>query len=279
MNAPTVTIVRANVAGHHFLLADADEDTRKPPIVFLHGAGGGAWHWDNVLRYFAERQYPSYAPDLIGHGSCTEPIRTAGIHDYVADIRHFLERVVLVCHSAPPIVIGHSMGGLIAQKVAEGGDVAATVLVTTAPPHGIAYRPGGALDITLGDLVAAFSSLLITGESLPLSRSFVASVFADPERSAAVIDRFVSSRFAESPVALKELLLGEIAVSPSAINAPLLVVGAGKDRVIHPDIAGEVAAFYGAPLMTMHQLGHACIMEAGWEATATFIERWIAHNV
>ncbi|OGZ14864.1 MAG: hypothetical protein A3H76_06255 [Candidatus Lloydbacteria bacterium RIFCSPLOWO2_02_FULL_54_12] len=279
MNLPSPVVVREEGSGHHFSLAHPDPvlGKERAPIVFIHGAGGAAWHWDSLLPHFAACGYPCYAPDLVGHGVSRESIRTAGIYDYALDVEHFLTNVVLPRHSAP-VVVGHSMGGLIAQKIAESVATAGVVLVTPAPPHGISYRPGGVLLPAPEDILSLFC-VFIMGQSIPLSRKFIESIFVDPIASAAVIDTFVAKQFVESPIALKEMLLGEVTVRPEMITCPIFVVGAGKDRVIHPEIAHEVAEYYDAPLATLHHLGHACIMEAGCEATAGVILGWLSSSV
>src|SRR5207247_1987702 len=121
--------------------------------------------------------------------------------------------------------------------------------------------------------------LFILGKPFSLSRKFIASTFADPVASASVIDALTLRQFIESPCALKEMLLSQIVVDPDRITCPMLVVRAAKDRAIHPDVAGEVAAYYGASLTTLHDLGHMCIMEAGWERTAAAILSWLSNNI
>lgn len=279
MDAQSIVIAREHGSGHHFSVAYDPSKTPRHPIVFIHGAGGGAWHWDNMMRYFASLGYVCYALDLTGHGPSTQNIRTASVYDYVRDAEHFLSVVVRLRHSASPIIVGHSMGGLVAQKLAEGEHIAAVVLVTPAPPHGVQYRAGGLLLPTFGDILRLLFDLLVLGISFSLSRKFVASIFADPKASAAVIDEVVSRQFIESLRAIKEMLLTEVVVQGGRITAPMLVVRAGKDKVIHPDVASEIAEYYDASLLSVHHLGHMCIMEAGWEATAALIENWLLTNI
>src|SRR3989304_5594473 len=81
-----------------------------PPILLIHGMFGGAWYWEGYQRVLAEHCYESYAMDLRGHHD-SRPVPKLGrvrVRDYVEDaleVARTLER---------PIVIGHSMGGLIA---------------------------------------------------------------------------------------------------------------------------------------------------------------------
>src|SRR5215212_3990755 len=107
----------------------------RPSILFVPGYFAGAWVFENYLDYFASRGHPSYALNLRGRGGSPLPsgakLGETSIGDFVADaseVARSLER---------PIVVGHSMGGLIAQKLAERDEVRAAVLVAPAPPRGI----------------------------------------------------------------------------------------------------------------------------------------------
>ena len=87
----------------------------KPPILLVHGAWHGAWCWEgNYLDYFAEAGHETWALDLSGHGgsSNTKPLRLTTIGDYIKD-------VMAVINAMPeaPILIGHSMGGLVCQHL------------------------------------------------------------------------------------------------------------------------------------------------------------------
>lgn len=81
------------------------------PLILIHGAGGSHLHWPSPLRRLPGAQV--YAIDLPGHGRSSGPGRTA-IEEYAADVVGFLDGVGL----AQAILVGHSMGGAIAQTVA-----------------------------------------------------------------------------------------------------------------------------------------------------------------
>ena len=86
------------------------------PLLFIHGAGGTSRYLTNYLLFFAGRGWTSYAVNLRGHFP-SEPdaaLAQATIEDYIADV----ERVMQVQDIRNCALIGHSMGGLIAQKAA-----------------------------------------------------------------------------------------------------------------------------------------------------------------
>ena len=88
-----------------------------------------------LLPYFAEHGYRSHAFDLRGHGKSegADRLRWTGITQYVSDVGQVVER----CEKSP-ILIGHSMGGLVVQKYLESDPkIPAAVLLATVPPGGV----------------------------------------------------------------------------------------------------------------------------------------------
>ena len=86
-----------------------------PPLLFLHGVGGGAWSWRPQHAALAGR-YRTYLWEARGHGSAAR-VADAGLADYYADAREGLAAVVEDA-GRPAFVVGHSMGGLLAIALA-----------------------------------------------------------------------------------------------------------------------------------------------------------------
>ena len=108
---------------------------RNTPLLFLHGAYAAAWCWDeHFLSYFAERGYASHALSFSGHGASPgrERLDSFGIDHYVADAAAVAAQL-----PAPPVLVGHSMGGLVAQKYLEQHEAAGVVLLASVPPQGL----------------------------------------------------------------------------------------------------------------------------------------------
>ena len=99
-----------------------------PPLVMLHG-GSGRWQgYSGMLAELAERCHV-YAPDLRGHGKSGWVPWGYTIWDYVEDIGTFLREV-----SGPAVLLGHSLGGIIAAATAKAcPDLVRALILGDAP--------------------------------------------------------------------------------------------------------------------------------------------------
>ncbi len=111
---------------------EAAGDPGMPQLVFLHGIGGAARAWRGQLDFFKDR-YRAIAWDMPGYGE-SAPLPTVSIAALAGALQDFLQQV-----SAPnPILVGHSIGGMIVQQLlAKHSCIAgAVVLAQTSPAFG-----------------------------------------------------------------------------------------------------------------------------------------------
>ena len=115
---------------------EAAGDPSGPPLVFLHGIGGAARAWRGQLEAFSGR-YRAIAWDMPGYGG-SAPLATVNIAALADALRDFLQQV----GATKPILVGHSIGGMIVQQLlAKIPDIAsAVVLAQTSPAFG---KPDG----------------------------------------------------------------------------------------------------------------------------------------
>jgi len=109
--------------------------TKEPPLLFIHGACLGAWCWtDNFLDYFGDLGYHTLALNLRGHGGSVsdKPLQKLRLDNYVEDVASVADKL-----AEPPIVVGHSMGGLVAQMFASQHETSAVVLISPSPYAGM----------------------------------------------------------------------------------------------------------------------------------------------
>ena len=92
------------------------------PIIFLHGFGASRKHWRNNIEYFAKRNFASYSLDLIGFGDSDQPgIRQIGKLNneiWCNQVKDFITQVIRPKNSGKVILIGNSLGSLVALTCA-----------------------------------------------------------------------------------------------------------------------------------------------------------------
>lgn len=107
----------------------------KDIILFVHGAWHGKWCWEEYfVKYFSDRGYNTVVFDLPGHDKPgkVKGINRYSIRNYFAALRREVEKL-----SSPPIIIAHSMGGLILQKFLETGICEKAIYLASVPPYGV----------------------------------------------------------------------------------------------------------------------------------------------
>src|SRR2546426_9670253 len=110
------------------------------PLLFVHGGYCDAWCWEPYfLPWFAARGYPAYALSLRGHGASggRESLFVAGIDDYAVDVARVAGKL-----PSRPVLIGHSMGAAVVERLIAAGPVRAAALFAPVPPGGLGPRAG-----------------------------------------------------------------------------------------------------------------------------------------
>jgi pimeloyl-ACP methyl ester carboxylesterase len=105
--------------------------THPTPLLFVHGAWHAAWCWDeHFLDFFANTGFRAVAVSLRGHGASTSSTRSsaASFADHVDDVQCAVDML-----GSQPILVGHSLGGLVVQKYLENHDAPAAVLMAPHP--------------------------------------------------------------------------------------------------------------------------------------------------
>ena len=228
-----------------------------PALVLIHGAGGSHLHWPAALRRMPGATV--YAVDLPGHGRSAGPGRER-IEDYAADIICFLDAVGV----PRGVLVGHSMGGAIAQMTALMAPerVAGLVLVGTgarlrvAPVilEGILQDARGTLDLITEWAWGpeADPTLVARGRQM-MARVHPQVVWGD----FAACDRFdVRERIGE-------------------ITAPTLVITGSEDRMTPPKFGQWLAErIPGARFVLVEGAGHMVMLEKPDEV-ARAIREWL----
>jgi pimeloyl-ACP methyl ester carboxylesterase len=117
------------------------------PVVFVHGLWLLAGSWDNWRTFFEAQGYTTVAPGWPDDPESVEEAKAdpeAFAHKHIKQVAdYYIEAIGLL--NRKPVVIGHSFGGLLAQKVAGEGVAAVTVAIDPAPYRGVLPLPLSAL--------------------------------------------------------------------------------------------------------------------------------------
>lgn len=241
------------------------EPTKRPPVLLLHGLFGGAWMWERYQVFLARHGYESHALNLRGSAG-SRPVADIGpvrFSDYLTDALEMAGRL------ENPFVIGHSLGGLLAQKVAEAGRARALVLITPAPPRGIPVVSW----LLLRKQLKYARQMLLAQPILPNRDDANAIIFNRTPREQADVD-YLRLRPDSGRVAL-ELSVGVVGVREQQVTVPVLVQSARDDCFVVPRVVRAVARKYGADLREYDHFGHMLISEPGWEGPAADVVQWL----
>ena len=207
----------------------------------------------------------SHAINLRGHHG-SRPVRDIGkvpVKAYVADAREVARTL------QNPIVVGHSMGGLIAQKVAEAGECRALVLMAAAPPRWIPVVSW----LLLRKEIKYLRELIGRRALVPAREDADALMF---NRTPLVErDRFYARLVPESGRAGLEMAVGVVEVNAQRVTAPTLVVTGTDDQFVVPRVARALAHKYKATLREYDSFAHHIMSEPGWEGPADEVIKWM----
>lgn len=233
-----------------------NRDAASVPLIFLHGAIMTHTTWAAQMEYFAPR-HPVLAYDARNHGAST---LTPGEHDletHAEDLLALLEEVGFT-GARRPVLIGLSMGGMIAMRAAlRSADTARALVLANTTSQGW-YPPTEreAARAALDDL---------TPEKLTELTSRWAEEFFTPAFRAAHPEHVdeVRRRFgAQSPEQYREVMLGplerrDITEHLGLIDTPTLVLGAAQDVTIPPELTVKLSkAIPGAELHILPNCAH-----------------------
>jgi pimeloyl-ACP methyl ester carboxylesterase len=246
-------------------------------IVMVHGAFCGAWAFERFRTPFEAAGFDVIAPDLRGHGEGEPPAAVVGVSmtDYAADIAE----VCAAC-AEPPVLLGHSMGGLVAQLAARRAEIQALVLLAPSPPWGVAHSSLEEAATAFGvQMMGAFSSGALSPDK-SLMRTYSLDRMPRGEQEAAV-----ARLRPESAMAVRETLnwwldpFMTTSVGPGAIAAPSLVISGQGDVVHSSATARATAERIGATFEIMPGMSHWLVGEPGWEGVAETALRWLDEEV
>ena len=260
------------------LISRYPETTPKnPPLLFVHGSFSDARIWDvNFLPWFAAQGYEAHALSLRGHGQSGGHVRlhTWRLTDYVVDLSQ-----VVGSMPSPPVLIGHSMGGMVVQKYLEsqvGADtpVRGVVLMASVPPRGL--LPSN-LHLALRKplLFQQMTTFTVFGPSFGSVAMMEELLFSKGVPRATLEEYFNLVQAESQSAALDMMWLDPLRLKPGQVTLPVLVMGAQNDQFIPTELVLETAHFYRTWAEILPDMAHAMMLELNWRDAAKLLLGWL----
>ncbi len=236
-----------------------------PPLLLVHGAFTNATCWEFFLEFFAEQGLEVHALSLRGHGQSEGWLDGSGVPDYVADIHRVAQAL-----KRPPVLVGHSMGGYLAQVYARQHAVAGLVLMASLPPWG------------LGMVLSHMSVMYPWEWARFLNYSWLPKkVHPQDPVWQVILGQAPDPRLAARWEPQRESFRSALELSVPLLlpwaqpEVPVLVMGASGDKLISPSIARATALAYDAELQLFEMEGHAMMLDQQWGRVATSLQHWV----
>ena len=260
----------------------------RTPVVFVHGLWLHAESWGPWVDAFGEAGYAASALGWPGDGATVaetraDPDRVAGhgIADVVTHHAHEIGKL-----DRKPIVVGHSFGGLIAQRLLSGGFASAAVAIDPAPAKGVLYLPpsalrvasialrdprnrNGAVSLTKEQFRYGFGNALTQDESDELFERWTI-----PSPGKPLFEAALANFEPHSPAAVDR---------KSATRGPLLITAGEKDHTVPAAVSRQTQKLYSkssavTDLRTFADRGHSLTIDAGWREVADSVLGWFGER-
>lgn len=246
------------------LHAAAAGPTDRPPLLFVHGSNLGAWCWqEHFLPYFAAQGYDAYALSLRGHGGSggADRLSSFTLDDYVADVREVMTRLF-----APPVLVGHSMGGAIGQLVLRDHPEAidALILLAAVPPTGLGADTTRLVVSHAGDVSRMRDFNLGKADAFPIDL-YLSRRLPEAARGA------YAARLRPESDKAGYALTGRVVRARPVPGVPVQVLGGQTDRIVSPQSVRATAKAYGTDAVIFPGMSHLMMLEPDWREVAAAV--------
>jgi 3-oxoadipate enol-lactonase len=235
---------------------EAAGDPASVPLVFLHGIGGAARAWRGQLDFFAGR-YRAMAWDMPGYGG-SAPLPAVSIATLADALQDFLREV----GASKPILVGHSIGGMIVQQLLANspGIARAVILAQTSPAFG---KPDGDWQ---KEFIGARLGPLDRGQTMvSLAPTLVRDLVGDnPDAGGMQLARDCMAAVPEATYRATMLaLLGfDQRSALKNIAAPTLVLSGSRDKNAPAPMMAKMASYIpSAEYLELEGAGHLVNLE------------------
>ena len=260
----------------------------RTPVVFIHGLWLHATSWAPWVELFRDAGYEPIAPGWPGDPETVEAARADpgaladhGIDEVTGHYARIIERL-----PAPPVLVGHSFGGMIAEKLLGEGYGAGAVAIDAAQIKGVLPLPLSALHSTLPvfkNPANKHKAVSLTAEQFRYS--FGNAI--DPGESDSLYQQWTipaPGRPLFEAAAANFSLHSPAKVNTSIDNrGPLLLIMGGQDHTVPEAITKSTLKQYRHShaindLIEFPSRGHSLTIDHGWRDVASACLDWLYKN-
>ena len=252
-------------------LSPPEKPKFKTPLILVHGLWTGSWCWRPWDTHFSNLGWECWTMNFRGRFEerALEILRQLSFQDCVDDLKQ-----VIRASPSPPVLLAHSMGGLVAQKAAEDEKISGLILLSSISPQNVEVAAPRALRL----LRLKYAPLLFLRrpfclEEKDFRRNWLASL--PQSRHPEALRRMVP----ESSQLVREFFDRHIAIDRGSVRCPVLVVGGSEDRVVPQAALRELARWLGAEICEYPKHGHWIMGEGEGEGIVRDIHRWIVQKL
>jgi pimeloyl-ACP methyl ester carboxylesterase len=207
------------------------------------------------MPYFSESGYSCHALSLRGHGQSEGMLSWACLADYCEDVAQAIGML-----DEPPVLIGHSMGGLVIQHLLARHRPRAAVLLATVPPSGLSSSAMH-MSVAAPDILWQLGLLQSLGPEA-VSPEVMARGMLSPGSKSETLLPYLQR---ESPRVAAELLAPS---QPTPVRGegapPILVLGGDADLFLPVAAFRETATFFDAELQILQGAPHGLMIDSAW---------------
>lgn len=253
----------------------------KPRIIFIHGMFLNSLSWEAWITYFQHRGFDCGAPAWPLHEGDPRQLREEvppGLGDLNLAALHAHYRQLLA-GTGPVVLIGHSIGGLLVQKLlADGIGVAGVGICSVAPNQMLA------MDWEFFRNTLAITNPLAGDSPFEMTLELFHQNFGNTMTKAASDAAFETYAVHESRQVLRDILTSGADIDVKAPHPPLLLIGAEKDEIIPAPLVRRNAEAYEDERSHSEYLeftgrGHFICGQDGWEEVALSIANWLTAHL
>lgn len=251
-----------------------------PHVVLIHGTWGHAETLADARRAFESRGYPVHTPTLRYHdlplAQGADKVGSVSLRDYADDVVALVESL-----DSPPLIVGHSLGGLVAQLVAARTRHVGLVAATPAPAAGIfSSYPGPLRVFTKHYLQPRPWTKPLPPPSWKVFRNYITNTTAEP-----LARELYSELVCDSGRVYCEMLGWFVdrakasTIDVASITTPVLAIAGGRDRLVNPRIARATARRYpNGTYVEIPGSDHLVFHGNALPVTMARIDEWAARN-